>query len=170
VRLLTRLSKEVRGVGPLRVRLTVDEHGLIEIMSSAISTPISWRYVISDKVLDSGDELLRYKTTWREMYDSEREFAAAAFDCDEVIFFNERSELCEGSRSNIFLSKGGVLLTQAARSGLLDGCLRRELLAAGTCQEAVLTEADLVEADDIYFGNSVHGLIPAKLATSRQAA
>lgn len=168
--LLARLSEEVRGVGPLRVRLTIDERGLIEIMSTAISTPISWRYIISDKVIESGDELLRYKTTWREMYDSERESAAAAFDCDEVIFFNERSELCEGSRSNIFLSKGGMLLTPASCSGLLDGCLRRELLAAGTCQEAVLSEADLVNADDIYFGNSVHGLIPAKLATSRQAA
>ena len=60
-----------------------------------------------------------------------------------MIFCNERGELTEGTRSNIFLRRGGALLTPALACGLLDGCLRAELIAQGDCTEAVLTEADL---------------------------
>ena len=75
---------------------------------------------------------------------------------------NERGELAEGSRTNIFLSKDGELLTPALSSCLLPGVLRADLLAQGKVREAVLTEDDLWSAEAIYLGNSVRGLMPAQ--------
>ena len=147
---------------PLRVRLTLDEHGQVEVTTAALDpAPSTWHYALAERTLDSRDELLRHKTDWRELHDAERERARKHSGCDEVVFCNERGELCEGSRSNLFLAIGDELLTPAASSGLLEGCLRRELLAAGRCRVAVLTRADLDIAHTVYFGNSLRGLISA---------
>ena len=101
--------------------------------------PPHWTYVLSSKHVDSDDVLLRHKTNWREFYDRE----AARHHTDEVIFLNERGELTEGTRSNIFVRRDGKLLTPPLSSGVLDGRLRAELIANGQCTEAVLTEVDL---------------------------
>ena len=47
-------------------------------------------------------------------------------------------------------------------AGLLPGTLRAELLATGRALEAVLTRTDLDEADAVYLGNSVRGLLRAE--------
>ncbi len=151
-----------RGPAAWRVRLTLDEQGQIEVHAGELApTSTAWRYVLSDQPLDSTDLLLRHKTDRREPHDTERDRAARQSGCDEVLFCNERGELCEGSRSNVFLVIGGELLTPAVSCGLLPGCLRRELLATGRCREAILTPADLHTASQVYFGNSLRGLVPA---------
>ena len=85
--------------------------------------------------------------------------------CDEVVFFNMRGELTEGTRTNLFVERDGRLFTPALRCGLLPGTLREELLdlPRAAASEAVLTEADLGEVDRIYLGNSVRGLVRAEL-------
>lgn len=151
-----------RGPAAHRVRLTLDEHGQIEVTTAVLEpAPTIWRYAIAGQAVDSRDPLLRHKTDWRELHDAQRQLAAREQGCDEVLFCNERGELCEGSRSNVFLVVGGELLTPAVSSGLLPGCLRRELLATGRCREAILTPADLRTAGQVYFGNSLRGLVPA---------
>jgi len=142
--------------GSLRVRLTLDEVG--EHRATAVPLPPNprhWTFALSPSRTDSQDELLRHKTSWRDLYDSE----AIRLKTDEVIFQNERGEVTEGSRSNIFINRDGVLRTPPLSSGLLPGILRAELLESGAAHEAILTEADLV--GEIYFGNSLRGLIPA---------
>jgi branched-subunit amino acid aminotransferase/4-amino-4-deoxychorismate lyase len=103
--------------------------------------------------VQSGDVLLRHKTGWREPYESE----VVRLGADEVIFCNERGEVCEGARSNIFVARDGVLLTPPLSCGLLPGVLRAELIARGRAREAVLTPDDL--KGDLYFGNSLRGLV-----------
>ncbi|HUO89942.1 MAG TPA: aminodeoxychorismate synthase component I [Rhizomicrobium sp.] len=148
--------------GSLRVRLTLDEAGRFAATAAPLGTlPVRWTYALSPHRVHSGDELLRHKTTWREMFDDEHARAAKNAGCDEVIFHNERGELTEGSRSSIFLRRGGKLLTPSLACGLLDGVLRRELLDCGRCSEAVLTPDDLAAADEVLLGNSLRGLIPA---------
>ncbi len=107
---------------------------------------------------DSGDMLLSHKTNWRELYESE----VKRLGTDEVIFCNERGELTEGARSNIFVRRGDVLLTPPLSAGVLDGRLRAELIAQGKAREETLMPVDLT--DEVYFGNSLRGLIPARPA------
>jgi 4-amino-4-deoxychorismate lyase len=83
---------------------------------------------------------------------------------DEVILLNERGEVCEGTITNIFLDTGDDgLVTAALISGLLPGVLRGELLDTGRAREAVLGPADLADAKALFVGNSLRGLIPARL-------
>ncbi len=84
---------------------------------------------------------------------------------DEVVFLNERSELCEGARSTIFVARGGRLLSPQLSSGLLPGTLRAELLATDKAEEAVLTPADLMGEEVWFMGNSVRGLVRTRLVT-----
>ena len=67
----------------------------------------------------------------------------------------------EGSYTNVFVERGGKLLTPAASFGLLPGVLRGELLDEGRAEEAELTLDDL--ADGFFIGNGLRGLIPARL-------
>jgi len=79
------------------------------------------------------------------------------------VFLNERGELTEGSRSNLFVRRNGKLTTPPISSGLLPGILRGKLLESGECTEEVLYPHDLDTAEEIYLGNSLRGLIPAHL-------
>lgn len=143
--------------GPLRVRLTLDERGSHDATAHEVGpNPPHWTYAVSPQPTDSGDALLRHKTNWRELYESE----SKRLGTDEVIFCNERGELTEGARSNIFIRRGDVLLTPPLTAGVLDGRLRVELIAQGKAREAALTPGDL--SGEVWFGNSLRGLILAK--------
>jgi para-aminobenzoate synthetase/4-amino-4-deoxychorismate lyase len=145
--------------GPLRVRLILNEAGLHSATAHDLSpNPPHWTYAISSERTDSMDLILRHKTNWRALYEGE----AKRFGTDEVIFINERDELTEGARSNIFVARDGMLLTPPLEAGLLEGRLRAELIAQGRAREARLTPGDL--GGEVYFGNSLRGLIAARRA------
>jgi para-aminobenzoate synthetase/4-amino-4-deoxychorismate lyase len=152
------LDAAIQGrAGASRVRLTLDEAGLhLAAAHDLPPNPPHWTYRISPEPTQSGDLLLRHKTSWRELYDRDHP------GCDEMLFCNERGELTEGARSNIFIRRDGVLLTPPLTAGLLPGILRAELIARGEAREAILTPDDL--SGEIWLGNSLRGLIPAKPA------
>jgi para-aminobenzoate synthetase/4-amino-4-deoxychorismate lyase len=141
--------------GDLRVRLMLDETGAFTATAAPLGpAPERWTAAIAATVLQSTDALARHKINWREQYD-----VPPPKGIDELVFNNERGEVVEGARSNVFVPRDGVLLTPPLSSGCLDGVLRRELLEDGRAREAVLTPDDL--GNGFYFGNSLRGLIPA---------
>jgi len=138
--------------GPLRTRLTLDEKGVhLATAHDLPNDPPHWTFRLAAQRTDSQDALLRHKTSWREPYDQTHP------DCEELVFCNERGELTEGARSNIFVRRGDVLLTPPLESGLLPGLLRAELIEQGRAKEAILTPGDL--DGEVHFGNSLRGLI-----------
>ncbi|HWU26137.1 MAG TPA: aminodeoxychorismate synthase component I [Rhizomicrobium sp.] len=148
--------------GILRVRLELGEDGRFCCTTATLEDYARpWVFALSDRRVDSRDSLLRHKTTWRDFFDEEYECYRQFAGADEVLFFNERGELAEGSRTNVFLRRGDRLLTPASSCGLLAGVLRRTLLEEGACEEAVLTRDDLAAADGVFLGNSLRGLIKA---------
>jgi len=147
------LEEAIAGhTGRVRVRLTLDEEGLHRATAhDLVPDPLHWTFRPAEWRTNSGDALLRHKTSWRELYDQPHP------DCDELVFCNERGELTEGARSNLFIRRGDVLLTPPLEAGLLPGVLRAELMAQGRAREAVLTPDDL--DGEVYLGNSLRGLI-----------
>ncbi len=140
--------------GAARLRLTLNEVGRhLATAHDLPPNPQAWTYTIAPERTDSTDLLLRHKTSWRELYDR------AHPGSDEVIFCNQRGEVTEGARSNIFVKRGDTVLTPPLDAGLLPGILRAELIASGQAYEATLTPADL--DGEVFFGNSLRGLIPA---------
>jgi len=146
----------------MRVRLTLDDTGPAVTAVPLPSNPETFRFSIAPQRLDSQSLWLKHKTTNRAFYDEPRVAAHAASGVDEVLFLNERDELTEGSITNLFVERDGRLLTPALSSGLLPGTLRAELIAHGKAEEAVLHLDDLEQADAIWLGNSVRGLMRAQ--------
>ncbi len=150
----------------MRVRLTLDEQGKIEITDAPLGADAApWRYAISQYRINSDDPYRAHKTTRRALYDEEHARYTKE-GADEVLFLNERGEIAEGSRSNVFIERQGKVVTPPISSGALPGTLRAELIAEGRAEEAVLTLRDLELANGVYLGNSVRGLRPSRALNS----
>ncbi|MBU2958375.1 aminotransferase class IV family protein [Paracoccus sp. C2R09] len=144
----------------LRVRMAVDMGGGVQFSHAELPpNPPFWMVALSGRV-ESDDPWLRIKSSRRAVYDRAR--AGLPDGVDEAILTNERGEICEGSITNLFLQMGGRLLTPPLSSGLLPGVLRQSLLQAGDVEEAVL-RPDELRRGEIWMGNALRGLIPARL-------
>jgi para-aminobenzoate synthetase/4-amino-4-deoxychorismate lyase len=149
--------------GCWRVRLTLAKDGAIDVRSFALGEePAGPRHaVLATESIDAGHPLRRHKTTDRALYDAALKVLEGDPQLFDVVFLNERGEVAEGARSNVFVERGGVLLTPPLVSGALPGVLRAELLANGRAREAVLYPADL--ADGFWLGNALRGLVQVSL-------
>ncbi|WP_170758435.1 aminotransferase class IV family protein [Ruegeria lacuscaerulensis] len=162
--LATGKLEKVAGQLPLRCRLTLATDGQLEVTTGPLAdNPLVWRVAIADRRLDASDVWLQHKTTRRAVYDTAR--ASLPQGVDELLFLNEQGELCEGTITTLFLDRrDGRRLTPDLSSGLLPGILREELLENKQVEQTALTLADLLNAEKIYVGNSLRGLIRAELA------
>ncbi|MFZ5608198.1 MAG: aminodeoxychorismate synthase component I [Pseudomonadota bacterium] len=152
---------------PLRGRLLLASGGALALHLGPAPTPLEHATIaLAEEQVASDNPFLYHKTTHRLPYEKALEAARVRSGCFEVIFENERGEVTEGSFTNVFIKRKGRLLTPAACCGLLPGILRQVLLEEGRCAEAVLTRADLIDAEALYIGNALRGLIPARLLTS----
>jgi 4-amino-4-deoxychorismate lyase len=163
----SRLRRCVGGDTELRVRLELDVRGEIRCEAQRF-TPIEpdtvWRVAIARETrLDSREPLLRHKTNRRLRYDQARaEFGSEI--CEEVVLLNEAGMVCEGTITNLFVGGGdGLLLTPALRCGLLPGILREEMIEAGRAEEVELSVAALQDSESLFVGNSLRGLIGARI-------
>ena len=143
-----------------RVRLRLSRDGaiavLIEPMPAACGDdPVA--VTVAPLPVAPHDVRLRHKTSDRGFYDAARQ-ASGAF---ETLFTDPEGRLTEGSFTNIFVARDGMLLTPPLALGLLPGVLRAELIAQGRAREAELTPADL--NGEWYIGNALRGLIRATI-------
>jgi 4-amino-4-deoxychorismate lyase len=140
---------------PARLRLTLDRDGTVDWQVAALppAKPL-WRLGLAQEALHSDDPWLRVKSTRRAAYDRAR--AALPEGVDEVVFLNERGEVCDGSITTVFFDRGQGMRTPPLSSGLLPGVLRAEL----ACPEEVLRAGDLPGVR-LWVGNALRGLIPA---------
>ncbi|CUH76753.1 Branched-chain amino acid aminotransferase/4-amino-4-deoxychorismate lyase [Tritonibacter multivorans] len=158
----------VRGADRLRCRLTLSASGGFDLTLAAFPVPISvMRFKIADTVLDSQDVWLQHKTTRRALYDQAR--AELPAGVEELVFVNERAELCEGTITNLVLTTPeGDRLTPPLHSGCLPGVFRQSLLESGWVREAVLHPDDLRAAAHLELTNSLRGATSAQwLASAR---
>nr|WP_210296687.1 aminotransferase class IV family protein [Rhizobium sp. BK399] len=150
---------------PLRMRLTLDRLGQIEVTAAPfapIPEGIIWKVRIAKTRLDSADKLLRMKTTRRGVYETARAECPVS-EADEVLLLNERGEVCEGTITSVFLDDGsGTLRTPPISCGLLSGVLRTELICQRKARVGRISVDDLT-AGKLYMGNSLRGLIPARI-------
>lgn len=139
----------------LRLRVTLDAAGRFEATQAALpESRAEWRLALAGERLLSTDPWLTVKSTNRATYDAAR--AALPQGLEEVLFLNERGEVCDGSITTLFFDRGQGRRTPPLSSGLLPGVLRAEM----GCPEEVLMAADLPHVR-LWVGNALRGLIPA---------
>jgi 4-amino-4-deoxychorismate lyase len=146
-----------------RCRMTLDQTGAVELILAPMSaSAVRWRVAIAQAQLRSDDFWLQHKTTQRALYDQAR--ADLPEGIDELLFVNERGELCEGTITNVFLElDDGRMVTPALGCGVLPGVFRQEMLESGQVVEAIVSMEDAACAARLWVGNSLRGLIPVDL-------
>ena len=150
----------------MRVRLALYKNGDVEIEKTPLqATRQKWQIAISKNHIKSDDIWLGYKTSKRALYNEERAKYCGSQTgndnaLDELIYLNEKQQICEGTITNIFLEKDdGLYHTPHHACGLLPGILRKSLLGSGQAIEAELNLHDLRQAQKIFVGNALRGLI-----------
>ncbi|MGN3974471.1 aminodeoxychorismate synthase component I [Tsuneonella sp. SYSU-LHT278] len=146
---------------PAKVRLLLARSGATALEARALgAAPDETRCIALPLPVDPGDIRLAHKTTDRWFYEAGHDAARAA-GADEALFVRDDGLVTESMSANLFIEREGVLLTPPVGLGLLPGVLRRSLIEAGRAREAELMLDDL--QDGFLLGNSVRGLMPAKL-------
>jgi para-aminobenzoate synthetase / 4-amino-4-deoxychorismate lyase len=156
-------TRRRRSEGLHRVRLILEKDGKTDVQVQAlVDLPGQQTFVIAPERVDSSDPLLRHKTTARGLFNNALQRLKGNPNCFDALFFNEREELTEGARSNVFIRKNGVWYTPPVESGLLDGVMRQEILRTRPVHVQKLYRDDLLTADTIYLSNAVRGLVTTK--------
>jgi branched-chain amino acid aminotransferase len=91
----------------------------------------------------------------------------------EGIMLNWEGFVAEGTISNIFLVKGGVLWTPALNVGILEGVTRGLVLDLARkesipAQEAAFYPQELIESDECFITNSTVEIMPVTLINGRR--
>ncbi len=169
-RRLVEEEKQCTATAAVRVRLLLYKDGRIDVASSLLA-PFHGtgegmpRVAFSRHNVDPDNIFLYHKTTMRELYNSEHRKANHG-GLYEILFVNTREEVTEGTISNLFVEKNGMLYTPPVSSGLLAGTFRRSLLEDGKVEERILRMEDVVAADALFVANSVRGLVQVRLVTA----
>ena len=148
-----------------RLRLSLNARGEIQL-SKATVMPLQQptRVLLSTIAMRSDDLLLAHKTTLRQIYDDGWKHAETlgAFD---TLFFNERGELTEGGRSNVFIKLKGQWITPPLSAGVLPGVMRARLLedAQWSAIEQTITRGDLKNAEAVCVCNALRGVLEAQI-------
>ena len=163
--LLQQFTKEANG--SMRLRVLVTKSGDITINASELEPEKKdevWLVDWAEQRMNPANTYLYHKTTHRQFYDEPRKQAIAKTpSLREVLFLNDQGEVTEGSFTNIFIRNDEELLTPRQQAGLLPGTLRQHLIKTGRAREVRLEKEDILNAKELYVGNSVRGLIRAKL-------
>ena len=141
-----------------RMRVLVADDGKIDITHAPLDLlPALPKVTIASTRLQSNAPLLRHKTTHRPWYDDAPAWLAEHPAYFDLLYLNERGEVCEGSRTNVYVLRDGAWLTPPVSCGLLPGAKRAELLDNEEVEEAVLTLADLQGATGLRLSNALRG-------------
>ncbi len=141
-----------------RIRLLLSQDGTATVRSRVSDGPSSQplRVCLSTIRVASSHPRYRHKTTDRGPYD-QAAAQAAQCSCYDGLLINERGEVTEGARSNVFIRRGDHWYTPPLESGLLPGVGRRVFLLEHAASERVLFPEDLLAADEIRLTNAIIG-------------
>ncbi|MCD4779860.1 MAG: aminotransferase class IV [Candidatus Omnitrophica bacterium] len=84
---------------------------------------------------------------------------------DEGILLNNKKEVVESSRGNIFYYLKGELKTPAIKSGCINGITRQQVMALARdsglkCDPVRADAEDFIRAEEVFITNAVMGLMP----------
>ncbi|KWF70783.1 chorismate-binding protein [Burkholderia pseudomultivorans] len=158
------------GDGAYRMKLALAKDGAVEIVAGPLKPlpagPVGVLLAPAHGFAPTraDDALLLHKTTRRADYDRAWQ-AAEALGCFDMLFINERGELTEGGRSNLFVKLDGQWVTPPLACGVLPGVMRGVLLddQAFGAIERVVTRDDLARAQALLLTNALRGALDAVL-------
>ncbi|WP_185972364.1 aminotransferase class IV [Georgenia yuyongxinii] len=145
--------------------------GTLVVAATAVGVPRAVRVSVVPWVRNERSAIAGLKTT--SYAENVRALAwAKAHGAAEAIFANTRGELCEGTGTNIFLERDGVLLTPPLTSGCLAGVTRAVVIEWARedgieVREDALDLAELDGAAHVGLTSSTKGMVPVVAVDGR---
>lgn len=143
---------------PKKIKLSLTKWGKIKVdLSDIPKSDKNVSVIISQNKISSTDKFRNFKTTNRKLYDDEYAlYNSKGFY--EVLYLNEKDEVAEGSRTNIFLRKDNSWFTPILESGALPGIYRKYFIGKNSEVSEKITKVDeLLSADEVLLTNSLRG-------------
>jgi branched-chain amino acid aminotransferase len=146
--------------GPLRVILVADLHELPETLYSEGAKVITYPTLrIADATSGAGAKIANYLVAVLAMAQALEQGA------EEALVVNGEGLVAEGCTSNVFLVKGGALVTPPESMGILLGITREHVLALSRELGIAVTErpfsaAELAGADEAFITSSIREVVP----------
>ena len=78
---------------------------------------------------------------------------------NEMLQLNEKGCITEGTNSNLFFVKNGIINTPNLKCGLLNGIMRKWIINNFEVHEGEYTKEDLYDSDEIFITNSLMGVL-----------
>jgi hypothetical protein len=125
-----------------------------------------WKHKFFPREDISLDKLISLEASDRDLntnIDHLKNTTALPYTNHELIWTNEKDEICEGSFTNIFFKKNNQWLTPHIDSNLLNGTMRKILINELKASEEKTFIYDLETADEIILCNSILGKVRAEL-------
>ncbi|MES9738002.1 aminodeoxychorismate synthase component I [Peribacillus frigoritolerans] len=158
-----RLQKyaEINNGTPQKVRVLLHENGEIEVFGQAIK-PLDpeFKAILAEAPISRANPFLFHKTTNRDVYEG---FQMNNPDFQDVLLWNEEGYITEFTNGNVVVKINGDLYTPPVESGLLAGTFRQELIKKKEIKVKNISKADLINAEEIWFINSVRGKLKVNL-------
>jgi branched-subunit amino acid aminotransferase/4-amino-4-deoxychorismate lyase len=105
---------------------------------------------------------LREQTNFKNKVNTDSNPIGEFIDLDksilEPIFINEKFEICETARFNIYIEKNGVLYTPPISSGVLAGVFRAYLIKNGKVIVKKIYKNEIDKNSNIWLSNAIMGL------------
>lgn len=164
---------KVNGLNSARIRITVSknidagEHIiLIEASEYQPTFPEYANVMISSDKLAHGDKLRMHKTT-NYLNNNFVYKVAKSQGFDEAIFVDNENHILEGTRTNVFLVKNGVVFTPSLRCGILPGITRKIIFEICEelkirMEEKVLDVSEFDRCDEVFLTNSLAEVVRVK--------
>jgi para-aminobenzoate synthetase / 4-amino-4-deoxychorismate lyase len=141
-----------------KIKITLYKCGKLNIIVSQIpKQKRNITVIISDNKILSTDKFRHFKTTNRKLYDDEYlHFSSKSIY--EVLYLNEKDEIAEGSRTNIFLRKENSWFTPSLESGALAGIYRNYFIQKQNdiIEKSIMID-ELLKADELILTNALRG-------------
>ncbi|MDO8322410.1 MAG: aminotransferase class IV [Phenylobacterium sp.] len=115
------------------------------------------RLMISTVARNEGSPASRLKTlAYLDNVLARREATLAG--ADEAVMLNGQGEIACAAAANLFWIRGGEVFTPALACGVLDGIVRRQVMAATAVREVAAGVEALAEAQAVFLTNSLIGV------------
>ena len=121
----------------------------------------SWRRISPDSLIPHAKASGQYLNSIL----AKTEVANAGYD--EAILLDDRGMVCEGSGENIFVVRGGEIITPGHTSSILDGVTRRSVIQIArdlgyTVVERDVGRSELYLAEEVFVTGTAAELVPVR--------
>lgn len=160
-------SSRVKILLSKRVEPEGEKFNVLIMASPMDSLKSNYSLVTKQLSRDINSISFRNKTTSRgDSYFSFKEANESGFD--DVLYVNEKKELTECSRANIFLVMEDKIITPVLESGILSGVTRSTVIEAAKKEGIIIEEKNvhslfLNKAVDAIYTNAIKGVMPISL-------